>query len=218
MAANALSLALYQVLKQTMSSTTAIFLLLFLSSVILYTFLLTGTFYSVKVRHGSTLTALGLKLDNLGSGFALGVGLGIPLFVLAMLGNYPWELLWRNTNTPDMVSRSVTKMTAGDVGAGLIFLLVVTLVILAPVCEEIFFRGYLYPALRNRMDMWPSMLLNGLLFAAVHFEIIGFIARWVLGTGLCYVYEKRRNLSGPIAGHALYNGLILFIQFFLRLF
>ncbi len=213
-AATAFYLGLYQVLKQTMSGTTLSFMMIFLESVILYTFLLAGTFYSVKIRHGSTLTALGIKLDNLGSGFAIGVGLGLPLFIFAILANAPWQRLWRGFRTPDIVTKSITRMSAGDAGAALIFLLVVTLVVLAPICEEIFFRGYFYPALRNRMDKWPAMLLNGFLFSLVHLEILGFIARWVLGSGLCYLYESKRNLSAPIAGHALYNGFVLLVQVF----
>jgi CAAX protease family protein len=207
-------LGLHQVLKQTMSGNTLSFMMIFLESVILYSFLLAGTFYSVKIRHGSTLTALGIKLDNLGSGFLIGIGLGLPLFITAIVANAPWQALWRNVKTPDVVTKSVTRVSSGDVGAGLIFLLVVTLVVLAPVCEETFFRGYFYPALRNRMDRWPAMLLNGFLFSLVHLEILGFIARWVLGSGLCYLYESKRNLSAPIAGHALYNGFVLLVQVF----
>jgi hypothetical protein len=207
-----LTLALYVLLRQVTSSTTSIFLLIFLSSVALYAFLLAGTFYSVKVRHKSTVTALGLRLDNIGGGLAWGLGLGIPLFMGTILLAYFSQQVFRNTNAPDMVSKSVNKIASGGVSAGLVFLLFVTLVLLAPICEEIFFRGYLYPALRNRMDMQPAMLLNGVLFAAAHFEIIGFLPRFLLGYGLCYIYERRHNLVGPMAGHALYNGLILLLS------
>jgi CAAX protease family protein len=216
--ASVLSAGLYLVLRETMSTTTALFLLIFLSSVILYALLLGGTYFSVKVRHRSTLTSLGLKLDGLGSGFLMGIGLGIPLFIGAILLAYVSSLFFRSPTSTDVFSRSMNKISSGGVNAGLIFLLFVTLVVLAPVCEEIFFRGYLYPALRNRMDMQPAMLINGAMFAAAHFEPIGFLPRFFLGYGLCYIYEKRRNLSGPIAGHALYNGLILLLSGFLQIF
>ncbi len=213
-----LSYAVYAVLRQSFSSTTATFLLIFLSSVILYALLLAGTFYSVKVRHGSTLTALGLKLDGLGSALTWGAVLGLPLFVAAIALAYVSQQIFRNTNAPDTVSKSVTRITSGGVSPGLIFLLVVTLVILAPICEEIFFRGYLYPALRNRMDMQPAMIINGVLFAAAHFELIGFLPRALLGYGLCYIYERRHNLAGSMLGHAIYNGLILVLSGLLNLF
>ncbi len=213
-AASALSLGLYGILKQATSTITAVFLLLFLSSVILYAFLLGGTFYSVRVRHRAEISALGLRLKGLGGGFAWGLGLGLPLFVAAIIAAYVSQLIFRNTNTPDMVSRSVNEISSGKVNAGLVLLLAFTLVVLAPICEEIFFRGYLYPALRNRLERQPAMIINGLLFAAAHFEIVGFLPRFLLGWGLCYIYERKGNLSGPMTGHALYNGLILAFSVF----
>lgn len=218
MAASAVTFGLYMVLRELVSTTTAAFLLIFFSSVVLYALLLGGTFYSVKVRHKSTVSALGLKMDGLGRGLAWGLGLGLPLFVGAILLAYLSEQVLRNTNTPDMVSRSVNKISSGNVSAALVFLLFVTLVLLAPLCEEIFFRGYLYPALRNRMDRQPAMLLNGVLFAAAHFEVIGFLPRFLLGYGLCYMYERRHNLVGPITGHALYNGMILVMSVLFQAF
>jgi len=216
-AASAISFFVYQVLKNTFTTTTAAFLLIFFSSVVLYSFLLAGTFYSVKVRHRSTLTALGLKLDGLGKGIGLGFAIGIPLFVAAIFVAYVIQKIVGPTTT-DQVSKSVNKIASGGVNAGLIALLVITLVVLAPICEEIFFRGYLYPALRNRMNRQPAMVLNGLLFAAAHFELIGFVPRAVLGYGLCYIYERNRTLGGSITGHALYNGLVLLLSAVFQVF
>jgi membrane protease YdiL (CAAX protease family) len=208
-AASILSLGIYQLLKTHYSSTTTAFLLIFFSSVVLYAFLLGGTFYSVIVRHKSNIQALGLRIAGSGKAVVWGFAFGVPLFLAAISVAYVSEKVFGPTNT-DVVSRSVTKMSS--VSPGLIALLVITLVLLAPVCEEIFFRGYLYPALRNRMNKNPAMILNGLLFAAAHFELIGFLPRFLLGWGLCYIYERNRTLSGSIAGHALYNGLILLLS------
>ena len=213
-AASVISLGIYAALKSHYSSTATAFLLIFFSSVVLYTFLLAGTFYSVIVRHKSNVQALGLRFAGSGKAIAWGFALGVPLFLAAIAVAYVSEKIFGPTNT-DVISRSVTKLSS--VGPGLIALLVITLVVLAPVCEEIFFRGYLYPALRNRMSKNPAMILNGLLFAAAHFELIGFLPRFLLGWGLCYIYERNRTLTGSIAGHALYNGLILLLSGFLGL-
>ena len=200
----------YLFLRQIASPTTAVILLLFLSSCILYAFLLAGTFYSVKYRHGSTPSALGLRLHGMGKGLVWAVGLGLPLFVAAMGLAYLSEKVIQPTRV-DYVSKTLSKTSSGGVSISLVVLLVFTLVVLAPVCEEIFFRGYLYPALRNRMDMQPAMILNSLLFAAVHFELVGFLSRLVLAYGLCYLYEKNRTIAAPVVGHSLYNGLIVLL-------
>ena len=216
-AASIVAFFLALVLKGLYSTTTASIILIFLSSVVLYAFLLAGTFYSVKVRHGSNLSALGLRLHGLGKGVLMGFGVGVPLFFAAIFVAYIVQKIFGPTNT-DQVSNSVNRIASGSVSAGLIALLAITLVVLAPICEEIFFRGYLYPALRNRMSKQPAMVLNGLLFAAAHFELIGFLPRFLLGWGLCYIYEKNRTLGGPITGHALYNGLILLLSGILHIF
>lgn len=212
-----LSIVLFSFLTEVTDTITALFLLIFLSSSILYSLLLGGTYYSVKVRHGSDQTALGLKLDGMGKGVAMGLGVGIPLFIGALLLAFLSQYILDPTET-DYLSRSVTEISQGGVNVGLLVLFALTLVVLAPACEEIFFRGYLYPALRNRMNKQPAMLVNGLLFAAAHFDLIGFLPRFLLGYGLCWIYERNRTLGGPIAGHALYNGLILLLSGIWHLF
>jgi hypothetical protein len=202
----------YLLLRHIASPTAALILLLFLSSCVLYAFLLAGTFYSVKYRHGSTPSALGLRFQGMGKGLAWGVGLGLPLFVVAMGLAYVSEKIIQPTRV-DYVGRALSKTSSGGVSISLIILLVLALVVLAPVSEEIFFRGYLYPALRNRMDAQPAMILNSLIFAAVHFELVGFLSRFVLAYGLCYVYERNRTIAAPVLGHALYNGLIVLLAF-----
>jgi len=211
--AGAFSVAVYFLVLRNMAPFyKAYILLLFLSSCVLYALLLAGTFYSVKYRHGSTPSALGLRLHGMGKGFAWGIGLGLPLFVVAIGLAYLSQKAIPPTRV-DYVEQALSKTSSGGLNISLVVLLVFTLVVLAPVCEEIFFRGYLYPALRNRMNMQPAMILNSLIFAAVHFELIGFLPRLVLAYGLCYVYEKNRTIAAPIVGHALYNGLIVLLAF-----
>jgi len=214
-AANMFSVFMYTALRSFYgSSVTAIVLLLFISSCILYTVLLGGTFFSVKVRHGSPVSAIGLKLGGTGKSLSWGLGLGIPLFLGALGLGYVSQKIFSPTPT-DSVNKTLSNLASGGVTVPMIVLLFFTLIVLAPVCEEIFFRGYLYPALRNRLDEQPAMIINAVIFAAVHMQLAGFLPRALLGYGLCYMFEKSRNLSGSIVGHALYNGLLLIIFGFL---
>lgn len=197
-------------------SVTGRVLLVFFSSCLLYSFMLGGTFYSVKVRHKISPSALGLKLDSFGKSLTWGIGLGLPTFVVALFFAYLSErVLGPRT---DYISQSVSQASSESITVPLITLLFFTLVVLAPMCEEIFFRGYMYPALRNRMGMQPALVLNGLIFAVVHFELMGFLPRFLLGYVLCYIYERNRTLVGPVVGHMLYNGLIIAIAFAFNLF
>jgi len=78
---------------------------------------------------------------------------------------------------------------------------------LAPVAEEILFRGILYPAIKRagfkRLALWGTALL----FAAIHVNLETFIPLFALAIVLTVLYEKTNNLLAPITAHAAFNAL-----------
>ena len=80
-------------------------------------------------------------------------------------------------------------------------------ILLAPVAEEILFRGILYPAIKQagfpRIALWSTVLL----FAAVHLNAVTFLPLAVLALILTALYERTDNLLAPITAHALFNAL-----------
>lgn len=87
-------------------------------------------------------------------------------------------------------------------------LLIVT--VLAPVAEEILFRGYLFTALRNWRGLWPAAIASGITFGLIHFgsspwEFI--VPLSVLGIGLCLLYAWTRSLYPCVALHAVNNAV-----------
>ncbi len=205
-----LSLILRVTLPASLSSLEETIVFVFVSSVLLYSFLLVGIFFSVKRTHHKPLSVLGISREIVSKDLLFGLGLGVPLFLGALVAGYLSQLFIKPTKT-DIIVESVSKISSGSIPGWAVFLLVITLVVLAPICEEIFFRGYAYPIMRNKMPPGTAILLNGVIFAAAHFEIAGFIPRMLLGYGLAYMYEKNRTLTSPIIGHALYNGLLLLL-------
>jgi uncharacterized protein len=82
--------------------------------------------------------------------------------------------------------------------------------VVAPVAEELFFRGYFFTALRNWKGVWPAAILTGLVFGAIHAGSapVGYLVPLaVLGFGLCLLYWKTGSLYPCIALHALNNSL-----------
>lgn len=80
-------------------------------------------------------------------------------------------------------------------------------VLLAPITEEVLFRGILYPAIKQfgypRLALWGSSLL----FAAVHTNVVTFVPLVVLALVLTLLYERTDNLLAPVAAHVLFNAL-----------
>ncbi len=78
---------------------------------------------------------------------------------------------------------------------------------LAPIAEELLFRGILYPGIKQagfpRAALWGTSLL----FACIHWNLPTFVPLLLLAVTLTLLYEKTRNLLAPIAAHALFNAL-----------
>ena len=84
--------------------------------------------------------------------------------------------------------------------------------VIGPVFEEIFFRGFCYPILRNRWGKFWATVLSAAFFAGIHYSGFVFWPIFVLGIALAYLYEKRRSLIASITLHMMHN--TLFITYF----
>jgi len=78
-------------------------------------------------------------------------------------------------------------------------------IVVAPICEQLFFRGFLFRVLRLRMGFWLAAGIDGVLFGLVHSELVLVPVLAVLGASLCWVYERTGSLVPAIAIHALNN-------------
>ena len=79
--------------------------------------------------------------------------------------------------------------------------------IIAPVSEEIVFRGWLFNALNRRIPVWPAIFLSSVLFALIH-PSVSSITTFLFGVCMAVAYYKTQNLWVVILMHALNNGLI----------
>jgi membrane protease YdiL (CAAX protease family) len=84
---------------------------------------------------------------------------------------------------------------------------------LAPVAEELFFRGFIFAGFRSRFSFWPAALIGGALFGVVHVATgpTAAIPLAVLGVALCWLYERTGSLWPCIFAHMINNGLALLI-------
>ena len=88
--------------------------------------------------------------------------------------------------------------------------------VVAPLCEEIFFRGFLYPSIRDRFGVTGGVVASSLVFAMVHPGLPNQMATFVLGVAFCLVYERAGTLVAPVVAHAIFNAIQLAFVFALR--
>ena len=83
-------------------------------------------------------------------------------------------------------------------------------VVLAPMLEEVLFRGLLFPALRRRWGFFSTALATSGLFTLLHVFQTGWYwpalgAIFLCGWGLAWLRETRHNLWPPVAFHMGFN-------------
>jgi membrane protease YdiL (CAAX protease family) len=96
-------------------------------------------------------------------------------------------------------------------GIGIAIFAVMAIIVLAPIAEEIFFRGFFFAGLRTRWSLWPSALLSGAIFGLVHAPTgpTAAIPLAGLGVGLAWLYNKTGSLYPCMLAHFLNNALAI---------
>jgi membrane protease YdiL (CAAX protease family) len=82
-------------------------------------------------------------------------------------------------------------------------------VVVAPIFEEIVFRGYLYAVFKSWAGSFASLVFTAALFAAVHNNVAVLPSLLILAVGLTIAYEWSGSILVPIAMHATFNALQL---------
>ncbi len=78
---------------------------------------------------------------------------------------------------------------------------------IAPLGEELLFRGVLYSIFRERWGIWISVLLSSLIFAVIHGNIAVGVTGFFLGIVAAIVFEFSGSLWTAVLVHAINNSL-----------
>jgi hypothetical protein len=90
-----------------------------------------------------------------------------------------------------------------------LLLLLVLIAVVAPIAEELFFRGMLYPIMRRRWGAGWAMVLNALVFALAHFLPVLIPGLFFVGLILAVVRERSQSVLPGILLHVLQNGIVV---------
>lgn len=109
-----------------------------------------------------------------------------------------------------VVRRRLTDYETIGTAPWQIALTVTALVVVAPLGEELLFRGLLLRALARRLRFWPAALVGAVLFASAHVDSYVLwpraVALVVTGLILAWIY-RRRGYWGSVAAHATVNAV-----------
>ena len=134
---------------------------------------------------------------------------GLALLVVIFLLSLPLEIL-----KPDLPPQTYEEMLRLAEGAGQFLLLLFLGVVLAPIAEELFYRGMIYPLARYSLGPVWGAIGAGLVFGLAHWDFWRAIPLAVGGAILCYLYEKSGSIWATATAHSIWNGIMTLLVYF----
>jgi membrane protease YdiL (CAAX protease family) len=134
----------------------------------------------------------------------VGVVLGIATQYAATLLYLPfvrWDII-----TTDDIEKPARELTDRAHGAGVLLLFLVV-AILAPIAEEIFFRGLVLRSIERRLGTRWAIVGSAALFGAAHFEPLQFPALFAFGLVAAFLATRTDRLGPAIWAHVAFNSV-----------
>ena len=169
------------------------------------------TYASVVVFLAGILVYRGISLVRTFGWDALGFVGSLGRALVCLLAAYPLLMLVQamvygasggNVAPQDVVEFLQSAKSPRDRAA-----ILVMAIIVAPVAEEIIFRGYLYPVGKKYLGAFVSALVTAVLFAILHGHAASIPALFTLALCLALSYEKTGSLLVPMIMHAVFNAV-----------
>jgi membrane protease YdiL (CAAX protease family) len=123
-----------------------------------------------------------------------------PLLIVALF----WEFLLKNLGLSTDPQELIEILRSGDNLPYLIALIFLAIVV-APISEELFFRGGIFRFFYQKVPSWVAILVSSILFASAHGNWLSFLPLVLLGSLLCLLTQKSGSVKPSIFLHALFN-------------
>jgi hypothetical protein len=166
------------------------------------------------LKEESMVSRWGLSLENLGVGFEEALKALAPLFIVIIVFQFGLTQLFPKWFEGDQAAVQMANMANAPIQKMMMFLLAG---LMAPVIEEIVFRGFLYETLKCFLPVGFSALWVGIFFGIVHMHLGNLLALTVLGVAFAIVYERSKTLWSSIFLHGIFNTLQLVMLFYVKI-
>ncbi|MBR4596802.1 MAG: CPBP family intramembrane metalloprotease [Opitutales bacterium] len=147
-----------------------------------------------------------LKLWLKGAGYLAGT-----LFCILAVANI-WAMILLEFGI-EPSEQDVVEYFGSSEGIARVFAFI-SIAFIAPVAEELVFRGAMYGALKNKIGAVAAALIVSALFGAIHFNMVAFLPIFVLSLLLILLYERYGDLTAPIAAHSAFNTIMAVLILF----
>ncbi|MDD3314467.1 MAG: type II CAAX endopeptidase family protein [Syntrophaceticus sp.] len=177
----------------------------FLQGILIVVFVL----LAVRVRK-APLAALGIGSINLRDIWSYGVlgGIGVYFLVTVIMA----VIISFLPQTPQ--PQAVADLILNARGGVQIIALLLLVGVIAPVSEELFFRGFIYPVMRGYFGVNWGITATACLFGLMHFDLIRFVSLAIGGACLNIFSERSNSIYPAIVAHSMWNTVAALLVIF----
>lgn len=173
--------------------------------------MVTAVVLTLMQLRGGVVDLLGLVKRSVGRVWIYGLG---AVLVMLLLGFGLFELgyePWLQSHGFEVIQPAV-KALQQETRWSVLSLLTLSSVVVAPVCEEIVFRGFLYGVMKKYAGGVVAAVVSSLVFAAAHGSVAVVLPLFVFGLLLVIAYERTGSIWSSVLAHACFNGLTVMVQ------
>ena len=148
-------------------------------------------------KHGAGWDTLGFRRFDAGT---LGIGCGLMLVSLLINATYSAFLAVFGLRAQVDLVPIFAELTSP-------WWLLLAGIVVAPIVEELFFRGFVYAGLAQRYSWRKAALISSALFALIHLQPLAFVPIFVLGYIFAYLYQRSGSIWPAVLMHVTTNAL-----------
>jgi membrane protease YdiL (CAAX protease family) len=158
--------------------------------------------WAARLKGNGAVRDYGLRVEPIDGLVGPIAGFASQLVLLPLLYI---PIFWLTNSDTDDLGETARNLTDRADDPFSVAMLVILTGIGAPIVEEIFYRGLLLRSLERRFGQVAAVVVSGLVFGAVHFQLLPLPGLALFGMVLGYLTVKTGRLGAPIAAHMAFN-------------
>jgi len=149
--------------------------------------------------YGRSVRDIGFVLAGARSNLAGGLAVGLALATVAAIYDAILGMFGVINGHPYLELLDHTYTLGGYCA------ILTSVLLLGPISEEIFYRGFTFTAFEHRYGTRLAVVASATLFAIVHLNAASFVLIWFIGATLAWLFHRTKSLIGPVVAHMVIN-------------
>lgn len=136
----------------------------------------------------------------------------LPIIIMGLAVQFFLSYALEFLPIPEAIMNDYVEKSSSIVVGGSLFIRILAVAIVAPIVEEVFFRGIILSHFRKVMPLWLAVLLSSLMFGVMHGQILWISYTAVMGLLFAAVALREKSIVTSIILHMAINFSGLFIE------